>query len=147
MLPRSSGIDPRAKRRRQTRAREEADAQQRRAQERRITVRALFDRRAAIELRPRKLAGGTRLGRKDAGAFTKAQFERWVFPKVGDIAVEEVKRANLLTILDGVEAEGKLRMANGAGSTVCTMCIHLLQCRHERYRLDRHQSAHAGLAA
>jgi len=78
---RSSGIDPRAERRRQIRAREEADARERLALERRITVRALFDRWAATELQPRVLADGTRLGRKDAGAFTKAQFERRVVPK------------------------------------------------------------------
>lgn len=109
---RSSGIDPRAERRRQIRAREEADAQQRLAYERRITVRTLFDRWVTTELQPRVLADGTRLGRKDAGAFTKAQFERRVFPKIGDVAVEDVKRADLLTILDGVKAEGKLRTAN-----------------------------------
>jgi integrase len=109
---RSSGVDPRAERRRQIRAREEADAQERLARERRITVRVLFDRWAATELQPRVLTDGTRLGRKDAGAFTKAQFERRVFPKVGNVAVAEVKRADLLTILDGAKAEGKLRTAN-----------------------------------
>lgn len=109
---RSSGIDPRAERRRQIRAREQADAQQRLAHERRITVRTLFDRWAATELQPRVLADGTRLGRKDAGAFTKAQFERRVFPKVGDVPVEEVKRSDLLAILDSAKAEGKLRTAN-----------------------------------
>jgi integrase len=75
-------------------------------------VRTLFDRWAATELQPRVLADGTRLGRKDAGAFTKAQFERRVFPMIGDAAVEDVRRADLLTILDGVKAEGKLRTAN-----------------------------------
>jgi len=111
---RSSGGGPRAERRRQIRAREEADAQQRLAHARRITVRTLFDRWVATELQPRVLADGTRLGRKDGGAFTKPQFERRVFPKIGDVAVEDVKRADLLTmtILDGVEAEGKSRTAN-----------------------------------
>jgi hypothetical protein len=109
---RSSGIDPRAERQRQIRARVEADTQERLAHERRITVRALFDRWAATELQPRVLADGSRLGRKDAGAFTKAQFERRVFPKIGSAAVEDVKRADLLTILDGAKAEGKLRTAN-----------------------------------
>jgi integrase len=109
---RSSGIDPRAERQRQIRARVEADAQERLAHERRITVRALFDRWAATDLQPRVLADGTRLGRKDAGAFTKAQFERRVFPKIGSVAVEDVQRADLLTILDGAKAEGKLRTAN-----------------------------------
>jgi integrase len=35
-----------------------------------------------------------------------------VFPKLGNVAVEEVKRADLLTILDAAKAEGKLRTAN-----------------------------------
>lgn len=111
-LPRALRRPLPSQRRRQIRAREEADAQQRLAHERCITVRALFDRWAATELQPRELADGTRLGRKDAGAFTKAQFERRVFPKVGVVAVEVVKRADLLTILDGAKAEGKLRTAN-----------------------------------
>jgi hypothetical protein len=56
---RSSGIDPRAERQRQIRAREEAEVQERLACERRITVQALFDRWAATDLQPRVLADGT----------------------------------------------------------------------------------------
>jgi Arm DNA-binding domain len=52
---RSSGVDPRAERQRQIRARENADAQARLAIERHITVRALFDRWAATALQPRVL--------------------------------------------------------------------------------------------
>jgi integrase len=109
---RSAGVDPRAERRRQIRVREEAEAQERLAAERRVTVSALFERWATTELHPRVLADGTRLGRKDAGGFTRAQFERRVFPRIGQVAVEDVKRADLLTILDTAKAEGKLRTAN-----------------------------------
>jgi len=109
---RSGGVDPRAERRQQIRARKEADAQALLASERRITVNALFDRWAATELQPRVLTDGTRLGRKDAGEFARAQFERRVFPKLGQVAVGDVRRADLLTILDAVKSEGKLRTAN-----------------------------------
>jgi integrase len=109
---RSDGVDPRAERRRRIEAeRLERDAAKL-AAERRLTVRKLFDRWAAIDLAPRTSADGRRLGRKDGGAFARAQFERRVFQKIGDIAVEDVKRGHLLDLLDTVKAEGKLRTAN-----------------------------------
>jgi integrase len=75
-------------------------------------VRKLFDRRASIELTPRTTVDGRRLGRKDGGAFTLAQFERRVFPTLSDVAAEDVRRGDLLTLLDAVKVEGKLRTAN-----------------------------------
>jgi integrase len=109
---RSDGIDPRAERRRRIEAEQQAQDEARLAAERRLTVRKLFDRWAAIDLAPRISTDGRRLGRKDGGAFTRAQFERRVFPKIGDMAVEDVKRGNLLDLLDAAKAEGKLRTAN-----------------------------------
>jgi integrase len=53
-----------------------------------------------------------RLGRKDAGAYTLAQFERRIFPQLGDVTAEDVRRGDLLALLDAVKAEGKLRTAN-----------------------------------
>ena len=67
------------------------------AAERRLSVRALFERWAAIDLNPRVAADGRRLGRKDGGAFTRAQFERRIFPSLGDVAAEDVKRGDLLS--------------------------------------------------
>ena len=109
---RSRGVDPRAERRRLADAQHEAQAQARLAAERRITVRALFERWVEIDLQPRVLADGHRIGRKDGGASTRDQFERRVFPRFGDRAIEDVKRADLIELLDAVKAEGKLRTAN-----------------------------------
>jgi integrase len=105
-------VDPRAERRRLADAQHEAQAEARLAAERRITVRALFERWVEIDLQPRVLTDGHRIGRKDGGATTRAQFERRVFPRFGDRAIEDVKRADLIELLDAVKAEGKLRTAN-----------------------------------
>ena len=109
---RSGGIDPRAERRRDIEARQTAESSRRAALERRVTVRALFEGWAAIDLAPRLMADGHRLGRKDGGASTRAQFERRVFPRLGDFAVEDVRRGDLLALMDSAKAEGKLRTAN-----------------------------------
>ena len=109
---RSGGIDPRAERRRRIKAEREAEHEARLAAERRITMHQLFERWVSIELAPRIAADGRRLGRKDGGAFTRAQFERRVFRRLGDVAAEDVRRGDLLALLDAVKAEGKLRTAN-----------------------------------
>ncbi len=109
---RSAGIDPRAERRRRIEAEQEARYEARLASERRVTIRKLFERWAAVELAPRIAADGRRLGRKDAGAYTLAQFERRIFSQLGDMAAEDVRRGDLLALLDAVKAEGKLRTAN-----------------------------------
>ena len=109
---RSGGIDPRAERRREIEARQMAESSRRAALERRVSIRALFERWAAIDLAPRLTADGRRLGRKDGGSSTRAQFERRVFPRLGDLAVEDVRRGDLLALLDTAKAEGKLRTAN-----------------------------------
>lgn len=109
---RSNGVDPRAERRRLAEAQRDAQAQARLADERRITVRALFERWVKIDLQPRVLADGRRMGRQDGGAFTRDQFERRVFAQLGDRAIEDVNRADLIGLLDSVKAEGKLRTAN-----------------------------------
>jgi integrase len=109
---RSNGMDPRVERRRLADAQREAHSQARLAAERRITLRALFERWASIDLQPRVLADGRRIGRKDGGTFTRGQFERRVFPRFGERAIEDVKRADLISLLDVVKAEGKLRTAN-----------------------------------
>jgi integrase len=109
---RSAGIDPRAERRRRIDAEHEARDAARLASERQVTIRKLFDRWAAVELAPRIAADGRRLGRKDAGAYTLAQFERRIFPTLGNVAAEDVRRGDLLALLDAVKGEGKLRTAN-----------------------------------
>jgi integrase len=109
---RSAGVDPRSERRRRIEAERSSQEAARLAAARRLTVRQLFDRWAAIDLAPRTSADGRRVGRKDGGAFTLAQFKRRVFPELGNLAVEDVKRGDLLALLDAAKAEGKLRTAN-----------------------------------
>ncbi|MBH9577859.1 tyrosine-type recombinase/integrase [Inhella proteolytica] len=80
--------------------------------ERRLTVRQLFSRWQATDLQPRTLADGTREGRKDGGAYVLAQFERHVFPRIGDLAAADLTRSDLMAVLDARKAAGTLRTAN-----------------------------------
>lgn len=100
------------------RAQAERDALEQKAQqaelerERRISVRALFDRWVSVALTPHSRADGSRTGRKDGGKAVRGQFEHWVFPDLGDQAAEDVGKADLMAIIDAAKAEGKLRTAN-----------------------------------
>ena len=78
----------------------------------RITVKALFDRWAAVELQPHFRADGKRLGRKDGGKYTKEQFERRVFGPLGDKEAKLVTKADIFLILDETKKAGKLRTGN-----------------------------------
>lgn len=89
------------------RQRDEAAA----AAARRLTVRQIFDQWQRAELAPQTLADGTRVGRKDGGAWVRESFARRVFPTLGDLYVEDVTRAEILTLIDQTKAEGKLRTA------------------------------------
>ena len=80
--------------------------------QRQLTLRQLFDRWAATDLSPRVGTDGRRVGRKDGGAYTRAQFERHVFPNLGSVLVTDITRADLLALLDVQKAAGKLRTAN-----------------------------------
>lgn len=81
-------------------------------QQRRLTIRQVFDRWASTELTPHLRADGKRSGRKDGGQYSREQFERRIFPTLGDTAAVDVRKADLLAILDAVKAEGKLRTCN-----------------------------------
>ena len=80
--------------------------------QRRLTVKQVFERWAATELAPHVGGDGKRIGRKDGGQYVREQFERRVFATLGDIAIADVSKADILAILDTVKAEGKLRTAN-----------------------------------
>ena len=82
------------------------------AEERKITVRMLFDRWSEIELKPHLRADGKRIGRKDGGQYTKEQFERRIFTPLGNLEAKSVQKTDVRTILDDIKAEGKLRTAN-----------------------------------
>jgi len=80
--------------------------------QRRLTVTQVFERWAATELKPHIGGDGKRIGRKDGGQYVREQFGRRVFPQIGDVAIVDVRKADVLAILDAVKAEGKLRTAN-----------------------------------
>jgi integrase len=109
---RSAGIDPRAQPDRHIKAQQEVEVAAELEAQRRLTARDLFDRWVATDLQPRLRADGKRAGRKDGGKFTRDQFSRRVFPKIGRMAIEDVKRSDLMAILDNAKQEGKLRTAN-----------------------------------
>lgn len=109
---RSVGTDPRAERLKVIATQRQADLDQAAAEKRKVTVRALFERWRDVDLKPRLGADGKRMGRKDGGIYVVNQFERRVFPKIGDMTVDQVKRGDLLELLDAVKAQGKLRTAN-----------------------------------
>lgn len=79
---------------------------------RKISLRTLFDRWRNVDLTPRIKADGRRAGRKDGGQYTFEQFERHVFPTLGNCPAMDVRKADLLTILDGLKSAGKLRTCN-----------------------------------
>ena len=80
--------------------------------EKRLTVQALFDHWKRVSLTPQALADGSRTGRKDGGEYVEQAFKRRVFPKLAHIAVEDVRRADLMSILDETKAAGRVRVAN-----------------------------------
>jgi integrase len=109
---RSEGHDPRALRQQRialdaAQARETAEANRRR-----LTVKALFEHWARVELAPHTLANGQRRGRKDGGEYIRQQFERRIFGPLGDVAATNVRKSDVLAVLDELTAAGKLRTAN-----------------------------------
>jgi integrase len=81
-------------------------------QQRRLSVRQVFERWATTELKPHIGGDGKRIGRRDGGQYVRDQFERRIFPALGNVAIMDVRKADLLALLDGVKAEGKLRTTN-----------------------------------
>ena len=81
-------------------------------QQRRKSVRQVFDQWRATELQPLVRADGKRIGRKDGGRYVLEQFTRHVFPLIGDMALEDVRKSDLLGLLDAQIAAGKARTAN-----------------------------------
>lgn len=81
-------------------------------QSRRLTVQQLFDNWRTTDLQPRVRADGKRVGRVDGGQYVFDQFTRHVFPAIGNMALEEVRKADLMALLDAQKAAGKMRTAN-----------------------------------
>jgi integrase len=76
-----------------------ADAE---AASKRLLVRGLFDRWAAADL----------VKRKDEGAETIRGFNKDVLPIIGNRYADEIRRADIMTLLDSVVARGANRLAN-----------------------------------
>lgn len=68
----------------------------------RLLVRGLFDRWIAADL----------VKRKDGGAETIRGFKKDVLPVVGDRYADEIRRADIMAVLDSVVKRGKMRLAN-----------------------------------
>lgn len=119
-----SGVKDLHKHFEQEREREKADEAQRILSEkkameaealdklRRISVRKLYERWASVELKPQVRADGRRIGRKDGGKYTLEQFERRLFPVLGNVDINAIRKADLVDILDKVKSEGKRRTCN-----------------------------------
>lgn len=107
----SQGIDPRAQRARlqaEEKVRKEAALAE---AARRLTLRQLFDEWKAAALKPHIRTDGKRTGRKDGGAFVEAQFERYLFPTLGNMVAKDVRKADLLKVFDAQKTSGRVRTA------------------------------------
>ncbi len=98
---------------------DEADAQRRRlaALDSRRTVRQTFDEWERLYLSTH---------RKDGGEGLRGMFELHVLPYVGELPLEELRRAQLLDLLDRVSIAGKKRTANlvlGAMRQLCRWAV------------------------
>jgi integrase len=94
------------------RQRREAEEAAELEKQRRLTVRDLFERWVSTQLQPRIRADGKRSGRKDGGQFVREQFERHVFPRIGAMTAADVRKSDLLALLDVQTSAGKMRTAN-----------------------------------
>ncbi|HQU79872.1 MAG TPA: tyrosine-type recombinase/integrase [Azonexus sp.] len=93
-------IDPQVQRK-QRQAEQEAQRKILEATQARQTVQDLFDRWAEVDL----------VRRKDGGKEIRRIFEKDVLPKLGSLAVEDVKKGNITSVTDPLLARGVNRMA------------------------------------
>jgi integrase len=108
----SKGVDATTQRRDTIAAQRRATAEQEEQQRRAVTLRTVFDQWQATDLQPRIRADGKRTGRKDGGQYVCEQFERHVFPTLGDVPIANVRKPDVFAILDNQKAAGQLRTAN-----------------------------------
>ena len=115
------------------------------AASRQITVRGLFELWRDIELRKHDLAEGGHRGRKDGGEYVFEQFERHVFPHVGAAPVAEIRKSDVLALIDRVRVDGKMRTANVLLSSLKQMFRFALVREHiDRNPLDTVTKRDAG---
>lgn len=77
-----------------------------------VTLRQVFNQWRETALTPRLKADGKRIGRKDGGKYVAEQFERHVFPTLGDVPIANTRKPDVFVILDRLKADKKLRTAN-----------------------------------
>lgn len=102
---RNEETDPADERRRErldARLRQKEEIAHQEAKLARMTVRELFERWASLEL----------AGRKDQGTETRRGIEKDVLSGMGEHYAADVKRADIMAILDTVKARGANRLAN-----------------------------------
>jgi integrase len=75
-------------------------------------LRGVFEQWKAIDLIPRVRTDGTRTGRKDEGRYVEEQFDRHVFPLLGEKPIAEITKADIIAVLDAQKMNGKLSTAN-----------------------------------
>lgn len=81
------------------------------ASQARITVTELFKRWEKTEL----------VDRKDHGAEVRRMFEKDVFPTIGDMAAEDVRKGHVMSVVDKVKLRGASRMARVVFSLIRQM--------------------------
>jgi integrase len=79
-----------------------AQEAERKASEERKTIKQLFERWHELELS----------NRKDGGAEIKRAFQKDVLPQLGDRHADDIKRGDVMAVLDGVKGRGANRLAN-----------------------------------
>ncbi len=103
-------IDPQVQRKLRQ-AEQEAQRKILEAAQSRQTVKDLFDRWAEVDL----------IRRKDGGKEVRRMFEKDVLPKIGTLAVEDVKKGHITLVTDPLLARGVNRMAKVVFSLVRQM--------------------------
>jgi integrase len=99
----ADGIDPQEERKRAESAKQAEKAIKEALPQ---SVRDLFDLWQKRELTQRKDGG-----RKDNGDETRRKFEKDVFPRIGALPLDTLRRAHVMQILDEVKARGAPRIA------------------------------------
>jgi integrase len=106
-----SGVDPNEERKRANAAKVAQSEARAEVKRRELTVRTLFTRWKETDL-TLIVKGDNRSGRKDGGEYVGQQFERHVFPHIGDIQATQLRRADIMALLDSIKAQGANRTAN-----------------------------------
>lgn len=106
-----SGTDVNIERQKRIAAQRDAIASNNELQRRALTVRSLFVRWKETDL-ALVVKGERRTGRKDGGQYVEEQFARHVFPHIGNVQATDLRRADIMELLDRLTKQGHNRTAN-----------------------------------